>query len=133
MLLGDPAAVGAQDPKVTGVLPRFLDRLSTRAFVPVKQIRSPRGHKLCLLVVIGCADGRMDLIALIDRVSRVDLLRDCKCRGMRPSVLAIGDGVLGFWGALRGGVPDTREQRCWFTNRHSRRSTPPSIGSICAA
>ena len=28
--------------------------------------------------------------------------------------LAIGDGALGFWGALREVFPDTREQRCWF-------------------
>jgi hypothetical protein len=28
-------------------------------------------------------------------------------------VLAIGDGALGFWGALREVFPDSREQRCW--------------------
>jgi transposase-like protein len=28
-------------------------------------------------------------------------------------VLAIGDCVLGFWGALREVLPDSREQRCW--------------------
>jgi Transposase, Mutator family len=33
---------------------------------------------------------------------------------MRAPVLAIGDGALGFWGALREVFPDTREQRCWF-------------------
>ena len=43
-----------------------------------------------------------------------DLLRDAKRRGMRAPVLAIGDGALGFWGALREVFPDTREQRCWF-------------------
>lgn len=34
-------------------------------------------------------------------------------RGMRATVLAIGDGALGFWKALREAFPETREQRCW--------------------
>ena len=64
-------------------------------------------HKLCLLVMIGVrADGRKELIALTDGYresaeSWADLLRDCARRGMRAPVLAIGDGALGFWGALR--------------------------------
>ncbi len=33
---------------------------------------------------------------------------------MRTPVLAVGDGALGFWGALREVFPTTREQRCWF-------------------
>ena len=33
---------------------------------------------------------------------------------MHAPVLAIGDGALGFWGALREVFPATREQRCWF-------------------
>lgn len=28
--------------------------------------------------------------------------------------LAVGDGALGFWAALRKTFPDTAEQRCWF-------------------
>ncbi len=28
--------------------------------------------------------------------------------------LAIGDGALGFWAALRKVFPETKEQRCWF-------------------
>ena len=46
--------------------------------------------------------------------SWADLLRDCKRRGMRAPVLAVGDGALGFWEALREVFPETREQRCWF-------------------
>ena len=42
------------------------------------------------------------------------LLRDAKRRGMRAPVLAMGDGALGFWAALRDVFPTTREQRCWF-------------------
>ncbi|MBV8996805.1 MAG: transposase, partial [Pseudonocardiales bacterium] len=38
----------------------------------------------------------------------------CKRRGTSAPVLAIGDGALGFWAALREVFPDTREQRCWF-------------------
>jgi transposase-like protein len=32
---------------------------------------------------------------------------------MRAPVLAVGDGALGFWAALREVFPDTREQRDW--------------------
>jgi transposase-like protein len=76
--------------------------------------------KLCLLVLIGVrADGRKELVALADGYreaseSWADLLRDAKRRGMRAPVLAIGDGALGFWGALREVFSDTKEQRCWF-------------------
>ena len=41
------------------------------------------------------------------------LLRDLKRRGMGAPVLAVGDGALGFWGALREVFPATRAQRCW--------------------
>ena len=77
-------------------------------------------EKLCLLVMIGVrADGRKELIALADGYresseSWADLLRDCARRGMRAPVLAMGDGALGFWKALREVFPGTREQRCWF-------------------
>jgi putative transposase len=63
--------------------------------------------KLCLLVMIGVrADGRKELVALADGYresaeSWADLLRDCARRGMRAPVLAIGDGALGFWVAVR--------------------------------
>ena len=33
---------------------------------------------------------------------------------MRAPVLAVGDGALGFWKALREVFPATREQRCWL-------------------
>ncbi|MEU6408214.1 IS256 family transposase [Microbispora sp. NPDC046933] len=77
-------------------------------------------HRLCLLVVIGVrADGRKELIALADGYrepteSWADLLRDCKRRGIRAPVLAVGDGALGFWAALDEVFPQTRAQRCWF-------------------
>lgn len=77
-------------------------------------------HKLYLLVVIGVrADGRKELVALADGYresteSWAGLLRDCNRRGMRSPVLAVGDGALGFWGALREVFPEAREQRCIF-------------------
>jgi putative transposase len=77
-------------------------------------------EKLCLLVLIGVrVDGTKELVALTDGYreateSWADLLRDCKRRGMRAPVLAVGDGALGFWGALREVFPEAREQRCWF-------------------
>jgi transposase-like protein len=33
---------------------------------------------------------------------------------MTAPVLAVGDGALGFWAAVREVFPQTREQRCWF-------------------
>ena len=76
--------------------------------------------KVCLLVVIGVrADGRKELVALADGFresaeSWADLLRDAKRRGMTAPVLAVGDGALGFWKAVRDVFPDTVEQRCWW-------------------
>jgi hypothetical protein len=67
------------------------------------------------------ADGRKELVALADGYresteSWADLLHDCARRGMHAPVLAVGNGALGFWGALREVFlfPTTREQRCWF-------------------
>ena len=76
--------------------------------------------KVCLLVMIGVrSDGTKELIALDDghresTESWADLLRSCKRRGMQAPVLAVGDGALGFWSAVREVFPETREQRCWF-------------------
>jgi putative transposase len=76
--------------------------------------------KVCLLMMIGVrADGRKELVALAcgfreSSQSWADLLRDCRRRGMRAPVLAVGDGALGFWKAVRDVFPETREQRCWW-------------------
>ena len=76
--------------------------------------------KVCLLVTIGVrADGTKELVALADGFresaeSWADLLRDCRRRGMRAPVLAVGDGALGFWKAVREVFPETVEQRCWW-------------------
>ena len=41
------------------------------------------------------------------------LLHDLRRRGMRAPMLAVGDGALGFWKALREVFPETKEQRDW--------------------
>ena len=74
----------------------------------------------CLLVLMGAtADGRKELIAVQDgfresEQSWTTMLMDLKQRGLTidPS-LAVADGALGFWAALRKIWPATREQRCW--------------------
>ena len=44
-----------------------------------------------------------------------ELLLDLKRRGLKTAPdLAIGDGALGFWNALREVFGATKEQRCWF-------------------
>jgi putative transposase len=75
--------------------------------------------RLCILVMVGVrADGSKELVAVADghresTESWADLLRDCRRRGMRAPALAVGDGALGFWAALREVFPAAREQRCW--------------------
>jgi transposase-like protein len=75
--------------------------------------------RLCALVMIGVRpDGTKELIAIEDGYresteSWATLLRDLNRRGLRTPVLAVGDGALGFWKALRDVWPETREQRCW--------------------
>jgi putative transposase len=76
--------------------------------------------RLCTLVMIGVrADGTKELIAVEDGYresaeSWKTVLRDLKRRGMRPPVVAVGDGALGFWAAVRDVWPKTRGQRDWF-------------------
>ena len=77
-------------------------------------------ERQCLLVVIGALeDGRKQLLAVWDgfresELSWRELLQDLKRRGLEPPPkLAVGDGALGFWAALRKVYPTTREQRCW--------------------
>jgi putative transposase len=83
------------------------------------KVRLGQDDRLCCLVVVGARlDGTKDLIALGDgyresEESWAELLRDLKKRGMRAPVLAVGDGALGFWAAIRGVFPETRHQRDW--------------------
>jgi transposase-like protein len=73
----------------------------------------------CLLVVLGAReDGTKELLALElgfreSRESWAELLRGLRDRGLDAPRLAIGDGALGLWAALRDVYPGTAHQRCW--------------------
>lgn len=75
--------------------------------------------RLCTLVMIGARpDGVKELLAVEDGYresaeSWKTLLRNLKRRGMLAPVVAVGDGALGFWAAVREVWPETREQACW--------------------
>ena len=78
-------------------------------------------EKQCVLVVIGADEwGRKEIIGLADGYrestqSWRELLLDLQRRGLAHAPdLAIGDGALGFWNALREVFGATKEQRCWF-------------------
>ena len=74
----------------------------------------------CILVIIGAdATGHKELVGLWDgyresEQSWKELLLDLKSHGLAQApALAIGDGALGFWKALRQVYGQTRWQRCW--------------------
>src|SRR4029077_15517122 len=74
----------------------------------------------CILVLMGAtAEGKKELIALSDGFRESEqswkaLLLDCQARGMAIAPkLAVGDGALGFWKALRQVFPAPQEHRCW--------------------
>jgi putative transposase len=75
--------------------------------------------RLCTLVMIGArSNGEKELLAVEDGYresteSWKTLLRELKRRGMRAPVVAVGDGALGFWAAVREVWPETRDQLCW--------------------
>jgi transposase-like protein len=67
-------------------------------------------------------DGKKELIGIADgyreaKQSWTELLLDCQSRGLGQCggepMLAIGDGALGFWSAMREVWHSTAEQRCW--------------------
>ncbi|WP_425098683.1 IS256 family transposase [Tropicibacter sp. S64] len=78
-------------------------------------------EKQCVLVIVGADEyGRKELLAMTDGFrestqSWREVLLDLKRRGLNQDPkLAIGDGALGFWTALREVFPTTQEQRCWL-------------------
>jgi putative transposase len=87
--------------------------------------------RLCALVIVGVrSDGRKELVSISDghresTESWADVLRDLKRRGMTAPVLAVGDGALGFWGALTDVFPDTVHQRCWVHKMANVMNTLP--------
>jgi transposase-like protein len=84
------------------------------------RLETPENQRQCMLVLMGATtDGNKELIAIVDgyresEQSWYELLIDLKNRGLQLAPkLAIGDGALGFWAALRKVFGETREQRCW--------------------
>jgi len=75
--------------------------------------------RLCCWAMVGVrADGTKELVAIADGErestdSWAELLRDLRRRGMGAPVVAVGDGALGLWAALRDVFPATRHQRDW--------------------
>jgi transposase-like protein len=74
----------------------------------------------CLLVLMGAtSEGRKELVAVMDgyresEQSWSELLLGLKHRGLViDPKLAVADGALGFWAAVRKLFPEVREQRCW--------------------
>src|ERR1019366_9546959 len=86
--------------------------------------------RLRTLVMIGARpDGEKERLAVEDgyRESaeswKTTLLRDLKRRGMVVPAVAVGDGALGFWAAVREVWPERREQACWchkLANVHAK-------------
>ena len=74
----------------------------------------------CILVLMGATEeGQKELVGILDGFGESEqnwheLLCDLKARGLSQAPqLAVGDGALGFWKALRKAFPSTGEQRCW--------------------
>lgn len=85
------------------------------------RVRLGDDKKVCILVVMGVTEtGDKELLAVQEgyRESKeawMTLMRDLVDRGFKSPLLAMGDGALGFWAALRDieEFKDTKEQRCW--------------------
>ena len=76
--------------------------------------------KLCVLVIIGVNErGEKHFLAIEDGVrestqSWREVLLSLKDRGIHAPSLAVADGAMGFWAALREVFPNTKPQRCWM-------------------
>lgn len=121
----------------------FMNRaLSERDYVYIwvdgihTGVRLGADERLCCLVMVGARlDGTKELVAISDGYresteSWAEFLRDLKRRGMRAPELAVGDGALGFWSALRDVFPKTRHQRDWVhKTKNVLDSMPRSVHS----
>ena len=77
-------------------------------------------EKNCILVIVGAdSAGNKEVVAIYDGIreskeSWKEILLDLKSRGLTKGPrLAVGDGALGFWGAITELYPETKHQRCW--------------------
>ena len=121
----------------------FMSRdLSERNYVYVwvdgihTGVRLGGDDRLCCLVMVGARlDGTKELVAIADGYresteSWAEFLRALKKRGMRAPEVAVGDGALGFWSAVRDTFPETRHQRDWVhKTRNVLDAMPKSVHS----
>ena len=107
------------------------------------RLEDDTNKKQCILVLMGAtADGKKELIAVLDgyresEQSWSELLLDLKNRGLTTAPkIAVGDGALGFWAALRKLFPEAHEQRCWVhktanvLNKMPRSVQPKAKGDL---
>ena len=85
------------------------------------RLEDAENKRQCFLIIIGALkDGTKELVAVLDgyresKLSWMGALSSLKERGLvEGPKLAIGDGGMGFWAALREIYPDAKEQRCWL-------------------
>jgi len=131
-LLGEEALAGFSPTTVTRLLSIWQDEykawrkrsLAGKNYVYLWadgvhfNVRLEADRLACLTLIGVLPDGTKEVVALEDGYresteSWKTLLRDLKRRGMPAPKLAIADGALGFWAALRDIYPETEEQRCW--------------------
>jgi len=73
------------------------------------RLEDTENKRQCILIIVAVLDGYRE-----SKLSWMELLSSLKERGLSQGPkLAIGDGALGFWAALREAYPDCEEQRCW--------------------
>lgn len=97
----------------------WADGIHTNVRFNSNEGRMDDEHRQCLLVLMGAtADGTKELVAVVDdhresELSWKAILHNLKSRGLTHAPeLAVGNGALGSWKALRQVFPRTREQRC---------------------
>ena len=131
-LLGEEALAGFSSTTVTRLLTVWQDEykawrkrsLTGKNYVYLWadgvhfNVRLEADRLACLTLIGVLPDGSKEVVALEDGYresteSWKTLLRDLKRRGMPAPKLAIADGALGFWAALREIYPEAEEQRCW--------------------
>lgn len=132
VLLGEEALRGFSSTTVTRLLTIWQDEyrawrrrsLAGKAYVYFWadgvhfNVRLEDDRLACLVIIGVRPDGTKEVIALEDgyRESTESwkiLLRDLKRRGLPAPKLAVADGAVGFWTALKDVYPETDEQRCW--------------------
>jgi len=131
-LLGEEAIAGFSPTTVTRLLTVWQDEykawrkrsLADRNYVYLWadgvhfNVRLEEDRLACLTLIGVLPDGTKEVVALEDGYresteSWKTLLHDLKRRDMPAPKLAMADGALGFWAALRDVYPDTEQQRCW--------------------